>query len=98
MNMLLTSVELLYDSAGLEVHSKNRTTGRQGSHFLCNYTAFKSAQHAAQRVAAIGIAAKQCGQSFFPGSFFRILLAIFTIRKITSAMIKKLTTSLRKAP
>src|SRR6266576_1416428 len=69
MNMLLTSVELLYDSAGLEVHSKNRTTRRQGSHFpvqLC------CVQVSATRGAA-GCGDRNCRQAMrtilFPGIF-----------------------------
>ena len=60
-----------------------------------------SEQHAAQRDAPSGIAVRQKGQSFVfggGGGAARKRLIAFTIRKITNAMIRKLTTLLRKVP
>src|SRR2546423_15661050 len=100
MNILLGVVDLLYDSTGLKVHSKNRAAAASSNSNIlkCHHAVLRSAQQAGQRVAAIGIAVKQSGQSFLPGSFFLILLAIFTIKNITIAMSTKFTRSLRKAP
>ena len=60
-----------------------------------------SAQQAAQRVAAKGIAVRQYGQSFVfggGGGAARSRLMAFTIRKTTKAMIRNVITSLIKLP
>jgi ribulose 1,5-bisphosphate synthetase/thiazole synthase len=70
--------------------------------FRCHQAvAGTSAQHAAQRLAPSGIAVKQCGQSFVfggGGGAARKRLMVFTIRKTTKAIIKKVITSLRNVP
>jgi hypothetical protein len=77
-------------------------TGSCGARSLplrfCNYAAFNSTQHAAHRVALIGMAVRQKGQSFFAGSVFLSLFTIFISTKTTRATITKLTMSLMKAP
>jgi len=65
------------------------------------YVAATSEQQAAQRVAASGIAVRQYGQSFElggGGGAARIRLTDFTIRKITSAIIRNVTTSFMNCP
>lgn len=60
----------------------------------------RSTQHAAQRVAPIGIAERHFGHGRVVGVAAGALnrFACFTTRKIANAMIRKFTTSLRKAP
>src|SRR6266542_2530549 len=60
---------------------------------------FRSAQQAAQRLAGMGMELRQKGHSFVAGVAvsLRLLMAL-TMRKITKAIIRKLTMSLMKAP
>ena len=71
----------------------------QASATRAHQAALSSAQHAAQRVAANGIAVKQCGQSLVVGaSLFRLEFTALIMMKITNATIAKFTMSLMKAP